>query len=55
MPVNAWLKLMRYERYGMLVLAVLLLTGLLDVPLNFLRGGLLSALEFVASLPLRLL
>lgn len=55
LPVNAWLKLMRYERYGMLVLAVLLLTGLLDVPLSFLRGGLLSALEYVASLPLRLL
>ena len=55
LPVNAWLKLMRYERYGMLVLAVLLLTGLLDAPLSFLRGGLLSALEFVASLPLRLL
>ena len=55
LPVDAWVKLMRYERYGMILMAVLLLTGLLDAPLSFLRGGLLDALEYVASLPLHLL
>ena len=35
---------MRYERYGMLALMGLLLTGMLDIPLNFLREGLTGAL-----------
>lgn len=34
--------LLRYERYGMLLLAVLLLTNVLDVPLTVLRGGLIE-------------
>ena len=34
--------LMRYERYGMLLLAALLFTGVLDEPLLFLRNGLLE-------------
>ena len=37
-------KLMRYERYGMFLLMALLLTGALDVPLNYLRGGLVEFL-----------
>lgn len=55
LPPKAWIRLMRYERYGMILMAVLLLTGVLDAPLSFLRGGLLGALEYVASFPLRLL
>lgn len=43
--------LLRYERYGMLLLAVLLLTGVLDTPLTVLRGGLI---EFGNSLMLTL-
>lgn len=43
--------LLRYERYGMLLLAVLLLTGVLDTPLTVLRGGLI---EFGNSLMLAL-
>ena len=42
LPDGAYSKLMRYEKYGMLLLAVVLLTGILDTPLNFLRNGLLD-------------
>lgn len=53
---DAWYqKLMRYERYGMVLLAVLLLTGLLDTPLEFLRGGLMDALFAAGTWPLELL
>lgn len=44
-------KLLRYERYGMLLLAVLLVLGVLDSPLNLLRGGLI-ALGNLALTPL---
>lgn len=44
-------KLMRYERFGMVLLAVLLLTGVLDTPLSFLRDGLTGALEAIGTWP----
>ncbi len=40
LPEKAYWVLLRYERYGMLAMMVLLLTGVLDVPLNILRDGL---------------
>jgi len=43
---------MRYERFGMLLVAALLLTGVLDTPLNFLRNGLLNVLETIGLQPL---
>lgn len=53
---DAWYaKLMRYERYGMGLLAVLLLTGALDTPLEFLRDGLTNALETAGAWPFELL
>ena len=42
---------MRYERFGMVLLAVLLLTGVLDTPLGFLRDGLTGALEAIGTWP----
>lgn len=42
LPDRAYEKLMRYERYGMPVLMVLLFTGILDKPLAFLRVGLME-------------
>lgn len=40
---DAWYgKILRYERYGMLLLAVLLVLGVLDSPLSILRGGLID-------------
>lgn len=49
----AWL--MRYERYGMAALMVLLMTGVLDGPLSFLRDGLLDGLYHVCTWPFDLL
>ncbi len=45
LPVKLHGWLMRFERYGMILLAVLLLTNVLDHPLFYLRSHLLSALE----------
>ena len=45
LPDRAYFVLMRYERYGSLLLMALLLAGVLDIPLHYLRGGLLALLE----------
>jgi len=42
LPDRTYQKLLRYEHFGMILLAALLIIGLLDVPLQFLRGGLIS-------------
>ena len=55
LPDAAYAKLMRYERYGMALLMLLLLTGVLDVPLEFLRDGLLNGLEAIGTWPVQLL
>jgi len=49
LPARWYQFLMRYERYGMLVLIVLLLTNVLDTPLLFLRGKLLDFLTAVTE------
>ena len=49
LPSKAHEWLMRYERYGFAILAVLLFTGLLDKPLSFLVGGLMDAVAAVAE------
>ena len=51
LPSRWYMKLMRYERYGMVVLMVLLLTGILDTPLSFMRDVLLTVLSPLAVLP----
>ena len=51
LPDKAYLWLMRYERYGMFLLMLLLFTGVLDVPLDFLRTGLLRGLSLLTHLP----
>ena len=55
LPRRAYYQLMRYERFGMMVLVVLLLTGLLDTPLFFLRDGLLRMLSQLCVWPYQLL
>ena len=55
LPKKYYWKLMRYERYGMLALMALLLTGMLDIPLNFLREGLTGALVPISEWTLELL
>ena len=55
LPDEAYWKLMRYERYGMVALMVLLLTGMLDIPLNYLREGLIGLLAPISGWTLELL
>lgn len=55
LPNRAYEKLMRYEKYGMPLLVLLLLTNALDVPLHFLRSGLMDVLAAAALLPYRLI
>lgn len=47
---NRWYwKLMRYERYGFLLLAALLFLNVLDMPLFYLRDGLIRIMSFVTD------
>ena len=55
LPEKAYWKLLRYERYGMIALMVLLLTGVLDIPLNILRDGLTDFLAPISGWTLDLL
>ncbi len=55
LPDRAYARAMVYERYGMILLMVVLFTGALDVPLDFLRGGLLDGLSRAAWFPFRIL
>lgn len=55
LPRQWYFKLMHFERWGMLLLMALLLTGVLDVPLNFLRGALTDFLTPVSGWTLELL
>lgn len=49
LPQKAYVQLMRYERYGFAILAVLLFTGVLDKPLSFLRNGLIQGVFAVGE------
>lgn len=49
LPEQWYWKLMRYERCGMIVMVVLLMTDALDAPLYLMRGWVLSLMEPIAS------
>ena len=49
LPPRGYDWLMRYERYGFLILLALLLIGALDAPLVFLRTKLLDGLQLLAQ------
>lgn len=49
LPDRAYYTLMRYERYGMIVLMVLLMTGIIDTPLGALRSGVFDGLNTAAG------
>lgn len=55
LPQESYYKLMRYERYGMILLMAVLLLGWLDVPLIYLRSGLLNGLQAITMWPWDLL
>lgn len=54
LPERVYWKLMRYERWGMLLLFVLVFTGALDGTLGRLAGAALDKLWFFAELGNRL-
>ena len=55
LPPKWYMLLMRYERYGMVLLVVLLWSGVLDVPLDALRGALVWVLSRIGLWPYHLL
>ena len=48
LPDTWYLRILRYERYGSILLIVLLFSGVLDAPLTLLRNGLFNALADAA-------
>ena len=51
LPYKYYNMLMRYERYIFLGLLALLWVGVLDIPLDFLSGAVMTFLEFITGLP----
>ena len=49
LPDRVYLRVLRYERYGMFLLMALLFLGVIDGPLAFLRDGLLNLLVRAAA------
>lgn len=54
-PDRYYYKFARYERYIVIGIFVLIILGVLDAPLAFLQNHLYSALNYVVSLPFRLI
>ncbi len=54
-PDKYYYKFARYERYIVIAVFVLIVLGVLDAPLAFLQNHLYSALNYVVSLPFRLI
>ena len=55
LPSKYYYTLMKYERYIMIGMFVLLWTGILSTPLSLLAGLVSTGLEWVAGLPFRLI
>ena len=51
LPDKYYYKLMRYERYLFIAVLVLIWVGVLDAPIAFLSGKIMSGISFVAGLP----
>ena len=49
LPTDWYFKFMRFEQYGFILLFVLLIAGLLDTPLYWLRNGVVEYLNFLAN------
>lgn len=55
LPKNVYYKILRYERYGFLIMMVVLYIGILDTPLNFCRSAIISGLSKISAFPFYLL
>lgn len=51
LPSDTYFKIMRYERYIMIGFIVLLATGMINLPLGFLTGGITDLLYTVTAMP----
>lgn len=54
-PQSFYYKVMKYERYIMIAMFLLIWTGILSKPLSFLSGWVYNGLNWVAVLPFRLM
>lgn len=50
MPQKTYFGIMKYEKYIMLGVIIVMCTGLLDIPLSFLSNGVLSGMEWLVEL-----
>jgi Zn-dependent protease len=55
LPKRIYYKILRYERYGFLVMMLVLYTGILDTPLTLCRSLLFQGLSFISLFPYYLL
>lgn len=53
LPNRTYYKLMQYERYIFWIVLILLWTGILDLPIDFLSGKVMLLLEWIADLPFK--
>lgn len=55
LPERVYYKILRYERYGFLVMMVVLYVGILDTPLMFCRSALITGLSKISAFPFYIL
>ncbi len=55
LPQRIYFKILKYERYGMILMVALVFFGVFDKPLSFLIGGLLKAFCGLSAFPYQLL
>lgn len=55
LPDKIYYSIMKYERYIMIALMLLLFTNVLSIPLSIISGAVFEGLDFLASLPFSLL
>ena len=51
LPARAFNFVLNFERYGFLILFIVLITGVLDGPIGFLRGSVINLLDFIVRWP----
>lgn len=51
LPREVYYKILRYEKYGFLVMMVVLYLGILDTPLTFCRGAIINLLAKISVFP----
>lgn len=55
LPREIYYKILRYEKYGFLVMMVVLYLGILDTPLNLCRNGMMALLSKISAFPFYIL